>query len=45
MSDKISQNSSFTIQSEMDEDIEIYIEYELDNYQLFEVTDYKSLCQ
>jgi hypothetical protein len=32
MSDKISQNSSFTVPSEMDEDIEIFIEYEKENY-------------
>ena len=45
MSSKIPQNSSFTVPSEIDEEIEMFIEYGEDSYQLFEVTDYKSLCQ
>ena len=40
MFSEISQNSSFTVPSEMDEDIEVYIEYESETYPLDEVTDY-----
>jgi hypothetical protein len=40
MFSEISQNSSFTVPSEMDEDMEVYIEYESETYPLDEVTDY-----
>jgi hypothetical protein len=44
MSSEISETSSFMNQSEMDEEFEVYVEYESETYALDEVINYKSLC-